>query len=55
MSRWYRTKKENAWVLSNKGTTLLYEELPSIFEMLQTSFLKAKDINTENIRLFDEK
>lgn len=55
MSRWYLSKKEKAWILSNKGTTLQYEELPAIFEMLVKTFNEAKELDLSNIRLFDEK
>lgn len=47
MSRMYRSKRANTWILTNKGTTLRYEEFPDIFDKLQESFQKAKDLEIE--------
>lgn len=47
MSRWYWSKKAKAWILTNKGTTLRYEEFSNILDKLQESFERAKRLERE--------
>ena len=54
MSRWYKSKKDKVWVLSNKGTVLNFDELPPIFEMYIKAFEQAKTIDLEAVTLFDK-